>query len=198
MQNQNSTKSSMEIKNNNIVETLPKNIIITTIVTVNTIALCASPIKSTNSVNFSNEKMGIESSNNTEITTYPTKHIRCENGKAILDTERFESGNTSVTLGVSNIEPTVNVKFQQIINDLRKENEMLKNRLNNSLPVHAIFYMVLNSIIFASVGTLLAIRFLLNIYTVDPYYLICAMIISCGLFFTAFVSLKDWKGNLLR
>ena len=80
--------------------------------------------------------------------------------------------------------------------DLRKENAMLKNRLKHSLPIHAIFYMVLNSIIFAIVGTLLVMHFLLNVYTIDPYYLICALIISCGLFFTALVSLKDWKDNL--
>ena len=129
---------------------------------------------------------------------YPTKHIRCENGKVIPETEKFEDGNTSVTIGISNTEPTVNIKFQQIINDLKEENAMLKNRLKNSLPVHAICYMVLNGIVFAVAVTLLAIRFLLNVYIIDPYYLICAMIISSGLFFTAFVSLKDWKDNLLR
>ena len=73
--------------------------------------------------------------------------------------------------------------------DLRKESKY-------SFPVHAIFCMVLNSIIFAIVGTLLAMRFLLNVYTIDPYYLICALIISCVLFLTALVSLKDWKDNL--
>lgn len=198
MQNPNNTKSSVEVKSGGNAESFPKNIIIKSIVTVNAIALCASPIKLSNSINFSNETLEIESSNNIDANVYPIKHIRCENGKTILDTENFEDGNTSVTLGVSNMEPTVNVKFQQVISDLRKENDMLKNRLKNSLPVHAILYMVLNSIIFASVGTLLVMRFLLNVYTVDPYYLICAMIISCGLFFTALVSLKDWKDSLLK
>lgn len=198
MQNPNNTKSSIELKSGGNVETFPKNVIIKSIVTVNAIALCASPIKPSNAVNFPNETLKIESSNNIDANAYPIKRIRCENGKPILDMENFEDGNTSVTLGVSNMEPTVNVKFQQVISDLRKENAMLKNRLKHSLPVHAIFYMVLNSIIFAIVGTLLVMRFLLNVYTIDPYYLICALIISCGLFFTALASLKDWKGNLLK
>lgn len=198
MQNPNNMKSSIELKSAGNAEVFPKNVIIKSIVTVNAIALCASPIKLSNAINFPNETLKIESSNNIDANAYPIKHIRCENGKIIRDTENFEDGNTSVTLGVSNMEPTVNVKFQHVISDLRRENAMLKNRLKNSLPVHAIFYMVLNSIIFTIVGTLLVMRFLLNVYTVDPYYLICAMIISCGLFFTALVSLKDWKGNLIR
>jgi len=196
MQNPNNVKSSIELKSNSDVEALSKSMIIKTIVTVNAIVLCASPLKLSNSIDLLNKKMAIESRSN--INMYPTKHIRCENGKVIPETEKFEDGNTSVTIGISNTEPTVNIKFQQIINDLKEENAMLKNRLKNSLPVHAICYMVLNGIVFAVAVTLLAIRFLLNVYIIDPYYLICAMIISSGLFFTAFVSLKDWKDNLLR
>lgn len=87
---------------------------------------------------------------------------------------------------------------QKIISDLREENAMLKNRLNRSLPVHTIVYMVVNGIVGAVAATLLVVRFLLNIYIVDPYYLICALIMACGLFFTALTSLKDWKDNLLN
>ena len=75
---------------------------------------------------------------------------------------------------------------------------MLKNRLINSIPMHAIIYMVVNGGFCAISLTLLFIRFVLNIYIVDPYYLICVLIISIGLFFTALVSLKDWKDNLLN
>lgn len=74
----------------------------------------------------------------------------------------------------------------------------MKNRLNNSLPIHTLAYLVINSIVGAIAATLLFVRFILNIYIIDPYYLICAFIISVGLFLTALTSLRDWKGNLLR
>ena len=73
----------------------------------------------------------------------------------------------------------------------------MKNRLRNSLLVHTLTYMIGSSMVGAVAMTLLLIRFMLNVYIIDPYYLICAVIISVGLFFTAFISLKDWKGNLL-
>ena len=110
-----------------------------------------------------------------------------------VETENFEDGNTSVTIGISNTEPTVNIKFQQIINDLEEENAMLKRRLEKSLPVHAISYIALNSVLLTLSVTLLILRFAYGVYTVDPYYLICMLIISITLLGTAVVSLKDWK-----
>lgn len=90
------------------------------------------------------------------------------------------------------------VVSQKIINDLGKEISMLKNRLDNSLPVHTLVYMVCSSSVGAIAATLLFVRFILNVYIIDPYYLICTLIICFGLFFTAFASLKDWKDNLLN
>ena len=193
MQNPNNVKSSIELKSNRDVEALPKSIIIKTIVTVNAIALCAFPLKPGNAIDLLNKKMAIESRSNMDINIYPTKHIRCENGKVIPETENFEYGNTSVTIGISNTEPTVNIKFQQIINDLEEENAMLKRRLEKSLPVHAISYIALNSVLLTLSVTLLILRFAYGVYTVDPYYLICMLIISITLLGTAVVSLKDWK-----
>lgn len=193
MQNPNNVKSSIELKSNRDVEALPKSIIIKTIVTVNAIALCAFPLKPGNAIDLLNKKMAIESRSNMDINIYPTKHIRCENGKVIPETENFEEGNTSVTIGISNTEPTVNIKFQQIINDLEEENAMLKRRLEKSLPVHAISYIALNSVLLTLSVTLLILRFAYGVYTVDPYYLICMLIISITLLGTAVVSLKDWK-----
>ena len=193
MQNPNNVKSSIELKSNRDVEALPKSIIIKTIVTVTAIALCAFPLKPGNAIDLLNKKMAIESRSNMDINIYPTKHIRCENGKVISETENFEDGNTSVTIGISNTEPTVNIKFQQIINDLEEENAMLKRRLEKSLPVHAISYIALNSVLLTLSVTLLILRFAYGVYTVDPYYLICMLIISITLLGTAVVSLKDWK-----
>ena len=98
MQNPNNVKSSIELKSNRDVEALPKSIIIKTIVTVNAIALCAFPLKPGNAIDLLNKKMAIESRSNMDINIYPTKHIRCENGKVISETENFEDGNTSVTI----------------------------------------------------------------------------------------------------
>ena len=193
MQNPNNVKSSIELKSNRDVEALPKSIIIKTIVTVNAIAVCAFPLKPGNAIDLLNKKMAIESRSNMDINIYPTKHIRCENGKVIPETENFEDWNTSVTIGISNTEPTVNIKFQQIINDLEEENAMLKRRLEKSLPVHAISYIALNSVLLTLSVTLLILRFAYGVYTVDPYYLICMLIISITLLGTAVVSLKDWK-----
>lgn len=70
---------------------------------------------------------------------------------------------------------------------------MLKRRLEKSLPVHAISYIALNSVLLTLSVTLLILRFAYGVYTVDPYYLICMLIISITLLDTAVVSLKDWK-----
>ncbi len=87
---------------------------------------------------------------------------------------------------------------QSEISKLRRENGILKNRLNNSFPTHIVIYMIVNSIISSVVMTLLILRFCLNIYTINPYYLICSLIISMGLFLTASAALRDWKDVLLN
>ena len=112
--------------------------------------------------------------------------------EGIIPQARIENGNTLIYKEASE---TI---AQNEKSELRRENAMLKNRLLNSLPIHAVMYMVGSSFAFAVSSTLLFVRFILNTYIIDPYYLICAAIISMGLFFTAFVSLKDWKDNLLN
>lgn len=133
----------------------------------------------------------IEYTDNSKAASYkiPEKsHVASNLGKLVIaDDENYT---------LSLYEP--DAVSQKIISDLREENAMLKNRLKRSLPVHTIVYMVVNGIVGAVAATLLVVRFLLNIYIVDPYYLICALIMACGLFFTALTSLKDWKDNLLN
>lgn len=91
---------------------------------------------------------------------------------------------------------TPDIVSQKIISDSRKEIAMLKNRLRNSLPVHTLVYMIISSAVGAIAITLIVLRFAGNVYTIDPYYLFCALIISITLFFTALISLKDWKDFL--
>ena len=129
--------------------------------------------------------------NNNSLVSYkiPEKQYVVPNsGKLIIADEK------DYTLSL--YEP--NAVSQKVISDLREENDILRNRLRNSLPVHAIVYMVGNGIVGAIAATLLVVRYFLNIYIIDPYYLFCALIITSGLFFTALISLKDWKDNLLR
>ena len=82
---------------------------------------------------------------------------------------------------------------QQIVLGLRKELDMMKNRLKSSIPIHTIIYMVGSSIVGTIAAVFLFFRFVLKVYVVDPYYLICTLIIAITLFATAAVSLKDWK-----
>ncbi len=76
---------------------------------------------------------------------------------------------------------------------LERELEVMNKKLNYAIPIHAIFYMCVNMFILGISSMLLYLRFVSKIYTIDPYYLIGATIISLGLFLTALVSLKDWK-----
>ena len=69
----------------------------------------------------------------------------------------------------------------------------MNKKLDYAIPIHAIFYMCVNMFILGISSMLLYLRFVSKIYTIDPYYLIGATIISLGLFLTALVSLKDWK-----
>lgn len=69
----------------------------------------------------------------------------------------------------------------------------IKNKRTNKLPIHILIYMTGSSMVCTIAIILLLIRFVLNIYTIDPYYLICALIISVALFLTAAVAIKDWK-----
>lgn len=76
---------------------------------------------------------------------------------------------------------------------LERELEVMNKKLNYAIPIHAIIYMCVNMFILGISSMLLYLRFVSKIYTIDPYYLIGATIISLGLFLTALVSLKDWK-----
>lgn len=54
-------------------------------------------------------------------------------------------------------------------------------------------YLLGSSVVFMICFLLLIVRFVLNLYIIDPYYLICGLIISLGLFLTVVVSLREEK-----
>lgn len=107
------------------------------------------------------------------------------------DSENNSSNHRSIEYDINTY--TSDVVSQQIIFGLRKEMAIMKNKLENSIPVHTMVYMVGSSMVGTFSAMLLFLRFALRIYVIDPYYLICALIISITLFATATVSLKDWK-----
>lgn len=82
--------------------------------------------------------------------------------------------------------------------ETQREVEILKHRLSNCLPMHALFYIVFNTVVSSISLTLIIVRFALNIFIIDPYYLICALIISLTLLATSLASLKSWKAYLER
>lgn len=80
--------------------------------------------------------------------------------------------------------------------ELEEENARMKNKLKNSFPVHIICYSVICSAVMAVSGMLLILRFVFGVYTIDPYYIICALLISTTLFFTVIAAIKDWRDYL--
>ena len=82
--------------------------------------------------------------------------------------------------------------------ELERKCEYMERKLNKAVPYYSIIYMCVNSGIFSVALTLLILRFGFNIYVIDPYYLICAVIISLGLFATAVATLVDWKEYLKK
>jgi hypothetical protein len=173
---------------------LPK-VLIGPIIAVNMLALAVTSTPKTSLSGLSSERVIIEQGKS--IVIYPIIKLKYSNGQVIQDKDEVVNRVPSVENSVIKGETTADITFQQIIGDLRKENAVLKNRLRNSLPIHTLTYMVGSGIVTGIVSTLLLMRVALNVYTIDPYYLICTLIITLGLFLTAFVSLKDWKDNLL-
>lgn len=102
--------------------------------------------------------------------------------------------------GVSESDYRLDMQYREIIlmlkeSNMEKERELIsmKKTLGNSIPKYASIYLVVNAIIATLCLTILGYRFLFGIYTIDPYYAICGLIISLGLFFTAIATVKDWK-----
>lgn len=84
-------------------------------------------------------------------------------------------------------------KDKECIIKLERENKELKEKLKKSFPAHIIIYMTICSLVIGISTTLLVLRFIFGIYIVEPYYVICALLISLTLFFTAVEAIRDWK-----
>lgn len=196
-QNTNSSENIIEINGSKeVVSFSPLKVFLKPLVVVNTVMLTIAPVSKTVSYVHTEKSIIVEQGNSEEFLSYPTVSLKYENGN--VSNMILNETKTPVRINSDFQENTAEIKFHQIIGELREENAVLRNRLKNSLPVHTLVYLVINSAIATFSVTLLFIRFFLNIYIIDPYYLICALIISIGLFSTACASLKDWKANLLN
>lgn len=190
-------RSSIELSQKDAIKEIPAyKILITAAFAANVSATVLTSTTSNYVLDFQNENIHIEQIKDSSVNQYPIISLRYEEGK-VKESDSILKSNY-IKQEVINEETSVDITFRQIIGDLRKENAVLRRRLEKSLPTHAIIYMVGSGIVGAIASTLLALRFYINIYTVDPYYLVCSLIAALGLFFAALVSLKDWKGNLLR
>ena len=63
---------------------------------------------------------------------------------------------------------------------------MLRNRISHSFPTHTVIYMIGSSCIGIMSAMLICLRSIYDVYTIDPYYLICTLIICLTLFFYSF------------
>ena len=190
-------KSSIELSKGNTVSEFPAyNIVFAAAVMLNASAVALTPTTSNCVLNSQDENIHIERTNDSFINPYPVMNLKFEDG-TVREADSVLKPTYSKQEDV-NEEASVDITFQQIVGDLRKENAVLRRRLEKSLPTHTIVYMVGSSVLGAIAATLLTLRVCFNVYTLDPYYLICALITAVGLFLTAFTSLKDWKGNLLK
>ena len=198
-QNINNQENAFQISHEREVVSYPApKIFLKPFIVANAIVLTMTPMSRPMSYNPEIENIVIEQGNNDDFSSYPVVALQYENGKVTNSILTLDENRIPIQISSDIKENMAEVKFQQVVDDLREENAVLRNRLKNSLPVHTLTYMVINSIVATFSLTLLLIRFLLNIYIIDPYYLVCALIISVGLFSTACVSLKDWKDNLLN
>lgn len=91
--------------------------------------------------------------------------------------------------------PTKNIDshLNERIMELEKENDIMRSKLKIGTPIHIITYLIINSLVMGASACLLILRYVFKIYIVDPYYVICAFLISATLFATAIAAIKDWK-----
>ncbi len=76
---------------------------------------------------------------------------------------------------------------------LEKECRHLKKVISKCIPVHTIIFLLINMAVISAVSVLLTLRFFMNVYIIDAYYLLCLLLASATLFCTALKSLSEWR-----
>lgn len=80
--------------------------------------------------------------------------------------------------------------------ELEKENKKMATKLKKSFPAHIIIYLTVCSFMIGISMTLLTLTYAFDVCLINPYYIICTLLISLTLFCTAAVAAKDWKEYL--
>ncbi len=93
----------------------------------------------------------------------------------------------------SNPQEIMDLRLKRRIIELEKENKVVVNKLRKSFPTHIVTYLVICSFVIGINITLLILTYMFNFDAINPYYIICALLISLTLFFTAVAAIKDWK-----
>lgn len=131
-------------------------------------------------IEFQKAKRGYRRLEQGETEDYPLQYLE-EIYRKLQEIANFTDTNTQ------------NKKNSRYIMELERENEKMKNRLEKSFPIHIIVYLTLCSFGIGISLTLLVLRFVFHIYTIDPYYLICILLGALTLFATAATASRDWK-----
>ena len=96
-------------------------------------------------------------------------------------------------LFLSNPQDMIDLRLKRRIIELEKENKIMANKLKKSFPSHIITYLIICSFVIGINITLLVLTYMFDFCVINPYYIICALLISLTLFFTAVAAIKDWK-----
>lgn len=125
------------------------------------------------------------------------KYKEYENGIKENQIEEFDEACRKVKeFLANNYMDSIDKKMERRIIELEEENKLMRRKIKNSFPLHILLYLTICSFVIGISLTLLGLRFMFRIYTFDPYYIICALLISLTLFFTAITAIKDWKDYL--
>ena len=125
---------------------------------------------------------------------YPTISLKYENGVVLNLISKQKEIPVQMDLNLQ--KNVVEVKFIEIIKELKEENVMLRNKLKNSFPTHIVVYLAVWSCGLGVSIFLLILTYMYKIRIINPYYAICTFLISLTLFSTAVVAIKDWKEYL--
>lgn len=90
----------------------------------------------------------------------------------------------------NNMESTTN---NDVVEDLYKELDIMKSKLDLSIPRITIIYIILASMSLSFFLTAFIVMLIKRIYIIHPFICITSIIGSLGLVFTSVVSIKDWR-----
>ncbi|GLG06369.1 hypothetical protein ACI3DN_12585 [Sellimonas catena] len=189
-------ESSIKVSQSQDSNTFPlPQIFIKPFVVANTIALIMTPSIDKNTLNqIKNEKIVLEQYDNGRIKHYPYISLQYENG--VISNKEVKKNE--IPIQISN-EISFNMsenENKQIIDELRKENVVLKNKLKNSFPTHIVTYISICGLILGVCITLMILMFGCGVFLIDPFYVFCAVLIALTLLCTAIAATYDWKDFL--